>query len=68
MATKIVTVSELKAHLGGIIARLGRESSPVYVTQYGKPKVVLVKYEEYEGLPPCCKGGVTQDEQADDSG
>lgn len=50
MALKLITVSELKAGLAGIVARLEREPVPVYVTQHGKPKVVLLKYEEYEAL------------------
>ncbi|MEX2430389.1 MAG: type II toxin-antitoxin system Phd/YefM family antitoxin [Dehalococcoidia bacterium] len=50
MATRIVTVSELKAHLARIVARLENEATPVFVTQHGKPKVVLVKYEDYEAL------------------
>ncbi|MEX2599439.1 MAG: type II toxin-antitoxin system Phd/YefM family antitoxin [Dehalococcoidia bacterium] len=50
MATKIVTVTELKAHLAEIVARMEAEPSPVYVTQHGKPKVVVVKYADYEEL------------------
>jgi prevent-host-death family protein len=47
---KIVTTSELKAHLARVMAQLESASAPVYVTQHGKPKAVLVKYEEYEAL------------------
>ena len=50
MATKIVTVSELKANLARVVAQLEARGVPVYVTQHGKPKAVLVKYEEYEAL------------------
>ena len=50
MATKIVTVSELKATIAAIMARLEAEGTPVYVTQHGKPKAVLVSYPEYEAL------------------
>ena len=50
MATRIVTVSELKAKLASIVAQLGAEGVPVYVTQHGKPKAVVVKYEEYEAM------------------
>ena len=50
MATKIVTVSELKTNLSSVVARLGTEGNPFYVTQHGKPKAVLVQYEEYEVL------------------
>ena len=50
MATRIVTVSELKAKLASVVAQLGVEGVPVYVTQHGKPKAVVVKYEEYEAM------------------
>ncbi len=50
MATKIVTVSELKANLATVMARLEARGVPVYVTQHGKPKAVLVSYLEYEAL------------------
>ena len=50
MATRIVTVSELKAKLASVVAQLGAEGVPVYVTQHGKPKAVVVKYEEYEAM------------------
>ena len=50
MATKIVTVSELKTHLASVVAQLETASVPIYVTQHGKPKAVLVQYDEYEAL------------------
>jgi prevent-host-death family protein len=50
MATKIVTVSELKANLASVMAQLTTDAAPIYVTQHGKPKAVLVNYEEYEAL------------------
>lgn len=50
MATKIVNVSELKAKLASLITQLEAQGVPVYVTQHGKPKAVLVKYEDYEAL------------------
>ena len=50
MATKIVTVTELKAKLAGVMTQLAAGGVPVYVTQHGKPKAVLVGYEEYEAL------------------
>ena len=50
MATKIVTVSELKANLASVVAQLKAEGVPIYVTQHGKPKAVMVPYEEYEAL------------------
>ncbi len=50
MATKIVTVSELKTTLASVVAQLDAEGVPFYVTQHGKPKAVLVNYQEYEAL------------------
>ena len=50
MTIRIVTVSELKANLASIVAQLEAEATPLYLTQHGKPKAVLVKYEEYEAL------------------
>ena len=50
MPTKIVNVSELKANLAALMAALDGQGVPIYVTQHGKPRAVLVKYEEYEAL------------------
>ncbi len=50
MPTKIVNVSELKANLAALMTALDAHGVPVYVTQHGKPRAVLVKYEEYEAL------------------
>ena len=50
MATKIMTISELKNKLAGVVAHLGAGGVPVYVTQHGKPKAVVLRYEEYEAL------------------
>ena len=50
MATRIVTVSELKMKLGALMAELEEQGVPLYVTQHGKPKAVLARYDEYEAL------------------
>ncbi|MBM4452765.1 MAG: type II toxin-antitoxin system Phd/YefM family antitoxin [Chloroflexi bacterium] len=50
MSTRIITVSELKTQLGVLMAELEERGVPLYVTQYGKPKAVLAKYDEYEAL------------------
>ena len=50
MPTHIVTVSELKIRLGALMAELEERGIPLYVTQYGKPKAVLTRYDEYEAL------------------
>lgn len=50
MPTRIVTVTELKVKLGALMAELEGQGIPLYVTQYGKPKAVLTRYDEYEAL------------------
>ena len=50
MATRIVTVSEPKVKLGALMAELEKRGVPLYVTQHGKPKAVLARYDEYEAL------------------
>jgi len=50
MTTRIVTVSELKVRLGALMAELEERGIPLYVTQHGKPKAVLARYDEYEAL------------------
>jgi len=50
MTTRIVTVSELKVKLGTLMAELEEQGVPLFVTQHGKPKAVLARYDEYEAL------------------
>jgi prevent-host-death family protein len=50
MATRIVTISELKVKLGTLMAELEEQGVPLYVTRHGKPKAVLARYDEYEAL------------------
>ncbi len=50
MPTLIVTISELKVRLGALMAELEVQGIPFYVTQHGKPKAVLARYDEYEAL------------------
>jgi prevent-host-death family protein len=50
MATMIVTVSELKTKLGALMSELAEKGVPMFVTQHGKPKAVLTRYDEYEAL------------------
>ena len=50
MSTRIVTISELKVKLGALMAELEGQGIPLYVTQHGKPKAVLARYDEYEAL------------------
>ncbi|MBM3925458.1 MAG: type II toxin-antitoxin system Phd/YefM family antitoxin [SAR202 cluster bacterium] len=50
MTTKIVNVSELKINLASLMGQLEEEGIPLYVIHHGKPKAVLVKYQEYEAI------------------
>jgi len=50
MTTRIVPASELKIKLGVLLDELEEQGIPLYVTQYGKPKAVLARYDEYEAL------------------
>ena len=50
MPTLIVTISELKVRMGALMAELEGQGIPLYVTQHGKPKAVLARYDEYEAL------------------
>jgi prevent-host-death family protein len=50
MATRIITTSELKVKMGALMAELEEQGQPLYITQYGKPKAVLSRYDEYEIL------------------
>ncbi len=50
MTTRIVTVSELKVKLAALMAELEEQGVPLYITQHGKPKAVLARYDEYEAL------------------
>lgn len=50
MTTRIVTVSELKTRLGALMSELEEQGIPMFVTQHGKPKAVLTRFDEYEAL------------------
>jgi prevent-host-death family protein len=50
MATKIVAVSDLRRKTSEVIKAVHEGGEVVYVTQHGRPAVVVVDYEEYEAL------------------
>ena len=50
MPTRIVTVSELKVRMSALMTELEKRGVPLYITQHGKPKAVLVRYDEYEAI------------------
>lgn len=50
MVTKIIPVSDLRRKTSDVIKAVQSESEVVYITQHGRPVVVLVDYEHYEAL------------------
>jgi prevent-host-death family protein len=48
--TKIITASELKEKLAALMTELEEKGIPLYVTQHGKPRAVLARYDDYESL------------------
>jgi prevent-host-death family protein len=50
MATKIIPVSDLRRKTSDVIKAVQSGGQVVYVTQHGRPAVVLVDYEDYEAL------------------
>ena len=50
MATKIIPVSDLRRKTSDVIKAVQSGGQAVYVTQHGRPVVVLVGYEDYEAL------------------
>lgn len=47
---KQVPLSEAKAHLAGLLARVEALGEPLVITRSGQPAGVLISVEEYEGL------------------
>jgi prevent-host-death family protein len=50
MATRIITVTDLKTKLGALMAELEERGVPMYVTQHGQAKAVMTRYCDYEML------------------
>jgi len=50
MAVKIMPVSDLRRRTRDVIQAAQAEDSVVYITQHGRPAVVLVAYDRYETL------------------
>jgi len=50
MAIKIVPVSDLRRKASDLIKSVREGGEVVYITQHGRPAVVVVDYEEYEAL------------------
>ena len=50
MAISIVTVADLRARLAEVIEQLQRAPGPLYVTQRGHARAVLLPVDQYETL------------------
>jgi prevent-host-death family protein len=50
MGTKILPVSDLRRKTSDVIKTVRDSGGAVYVTQHGRPVVVMVDYERYEQL------------------
>jgi len=50
MAVKIIPISEVRQKLKDILATLEATGEPYFITQYSRPKAVLVRYEDYNAL------------------
>lgn len=50
MATTIVPVSDLRRNTSQLLRQADEGDEPVYITQHGRPKAVLLSYEAYERL------------------
>ncbi|MBI2941748.1 MAG: type II toxin-antitoxin system prevent-host-death family antitoxin [Chloroflexi bacterium] len=50
MTVKIIPISEMRRRLRDILARLEATGEPYFITQYSRPKAVLVRYEDYNAL------------------
>jgi len=59
MANEFMTVARLRAEMAGVLARLG-DDGPLFLTQRGKPRAVLLDIDEYRVL-------IEQLEHLDDS-
>ncbi len=50
MSIKILPISDLRRQASEIIDAIQETSDAVYITQHGRPAVVLVDYERYEQM------------------
>ncbi len=50
MTVRIVPVSDLRRKTSDVIQAARKESDAVYITQHGRPIVVLVDYKRYEQM------------------
>ena len=50
MSTKIMPISDLRRKTSDVVAAVRDGGDAVYITQHGRPVVVMVDYEQYEHL------------------
>lgn len=50
MEGKIISISEMRRNLKDILAALEATGEPYFITQYSRPKAVLVRYNDYNRL------------------
>ena len=50
MAATTVSVSDLRRDTARLLQCAGESDEPVYITQHGRPKAVLLGYQVYERL------------------
>lgn len=50
MNTKIMPVTDLRRQTKEVIDSIQKNGEIVYITQHGRPTVVLVDYEQYEAM------------------
>ena len=50
MSTKIMPVTDLRRKTKDVIRGIQEEGDTVYITQHGRPTVVLIDYERYEAM------------------
>ncbi len=50
MTVKIMPISDLRRRTSDVIQAAQEEAEAIYITQHGRPIVVLVEYERYERL------------------
>ena len=60
MAVKIIPVSEVRQRIKDILSTLDATGEPYYITQYSRPKAVLVRYEDYNVLVERATQGTSQ--------
>lgn len=50
MTTKIIPVSDLRRRTNEVLKEVQSEGEVIYITQHGRPSVVLIDYDRYEML------------------